>query len=161
MGIGRRAFIGSSIVGAFAGCTEPSSSSDSPDSGSSSGGGRSTPEPQELLDRTFRVAEDDHRGTRFTLNYDVRLELEFTVRSGPEVEIFVMEDDEYSQFRNDNRFYAEQYSGVNGRGSVNLSSAKDWAFVVDNSNAGSVSPPTNFDDDVAEVEVSATLYYVG
>lgn len=158
MGLKRRTFIGGSIAGLIAGCTESEGAGDSPDSGVG-GGSVSTPEPEEMLDRTVRVSEDDYRGWTFSLNYDVRMVVDFTVRSGPEVDIFVMEDDEYSQLRNGNRFHAKSFGGVSGRQTVRLSSSKEWAFVVDNSSAGSRNPPTNFDDDVAEVEVEAILHY--
>lgn len=127
---------------------------DSDDGGQNAAG---EPEREQMLDRTVEINEDDFDGWTFSLNRDATLEYEWTVRSGPEIEIFVMEDSEYSHLRSGERFHAKSSRGTAGSDAVNLSASKEWAFVVDNSDAGNVQPPSNFDDDIARVEVAAYL----
>lgn len=166
----RRSVLTSTAVAtalSLAGCTGASESDDESDgtddqnSGENGGDGQTNAvdrqRREELVNRRVTINEDDYESWTFSLNRDSTLEYEWTVRDGPEVELFVMEQSEYSYFRSGERFHADSSAGTGGRNRIDLSADTEWAFVIDNSEAGSVSPPTNFEDDVAQVEVESSL----
>lgn len=111
---------------------------------------------EQVIDNRAKINEDEYKYWSFSLDENATVEYEFTVRNGPEMEIFVLKESEFQEFEDGNRFRGHSSSGTGGSNSVTLD-AGDYEFVVDNTNAGNVSPPTNFDDDVVEVEVDAYL----
>ena len=121
------------------------------------GGGGST---ETIASQTVEVPEDDFYVWTFRLNQSARLEYNFTVRSGPEIDFMTIERSELQHFRNGERFsYLPSVStlaSVSGRSSRDMPSG-EYGIVVHNTNAGEASPPTNFDDDVVRVEVEATV----
>lgn len=111
---------------------------------------------EQVIDNRAEINEDEYKYWSFSLDESATVEYEFTVRNGPEMDVFILEDSEFREFENENRFRGHASSGTGGSNSVTLN-AGDYKFVVDNTNAGNVSPPTNFNDDVAEIEVQAYL----
>lgn len=135
-------------AGFLAGCTGGSPV----DTGDGGGGGSNR---QQIIDSREEVAEDEYQYFTFDLNRQATLEYEFYVRNGPEVEVFVMDDQEFDEYQGRNRFRTYSQEGGTS-GSDTLTLAEDsYRLVVDNTDGGNVQPPTNFDDDVAEVEVKA------
>lgn len=119
--------------------------------GCSGGGSR-----EQIIDNRAEINEDGYKYWSFSLEDSATIEYEFTVRSGPEMEVFVLEDSEFREYEAGNRFRGHSSSGTGGSNSVTLN-AGDYKLVVDNTNTGDVSPPTNFDDDVAEIEIEVYL----
>lgn len=111
---------------------------------------------EQVVDNRAEINEDEYKYWSFSLDESATVEYEFTVRNGPDMDVFVLKESEFREFEAGNRFRGHASSGTGGSNSVNLN-AGDYKFVVDNTNAGNVSPPTNFDDDVAEIEVDVYL----
>ena len=156
-GIRRRAVVSAGVAAlglTLAGCTGSTSGDrNGGDTGDGEEGGRSR---EEIIDDRIEVEEDGYRYVSFDLRRDAELHYEYTVREGPAIEVFVVTDDEFDEFQAGNRFRGYSASGVGGGDSVSLP-ADSYRFVVDNTNAGDVRPPSNLDDDIVVVEVTATV----
>ena len=156
--IQRRAFIALLGVSVVGGCLENAAPSGDGGSGDGQAGGA---ELIDSLSRTWVVEEDRYRGQEFELPDGGRVEYSTTVRDGPRVDFYVMDMDEYDHFENGDRFrYYSRASDPDSAGtdvSATLGSGR-YAFVVDNSELGEASPPTNFDEDPSRVEVDLELY---
>lgn len=131
----------------LSGCSGDSTSDSS--GGDNSGGGNSW---ENIIDSRKQVEEDGYYSWSWNPEQTVDLDWEFTVRSGPEVEIFLMESTEFDEYQAGNRFYVKNdETGTSGSGTFTVESG-NYRFVIDNTDAGNIQPPSNFDDDVAEVE---------
>ncbi|WP_380679169.1 hypothetical protein [Salinigranum sp. GCM10025319] len=112
------------------------------------------------MDRLVKVQEDEHRGWTLDLPESAFIEYEAIVRDGPSVDIIVFPSDEYSHYQSGNR--ASYYSAVS-RLDTNFAqvkgalSAGEYAIVIDNTRWGEAYPPTNFDDDIADVEIQIEI----
>jgi hypothetical protein len=134
----------SAITIGLAGCS--SSSGDAGDGGSEN-------EWQEIGNSRERVEEDGFISWSWQIDDPAEIRWEMTVRSGPSVEFFVMESVEFDEYQAGNRFRTTvQGSGTSDIGTRRIEEG-NYRFVIDNTDAGSVQPPTNLDDDVAEVEL--------
>lgn len=140
----RRTFlsgIGSAAVLSLAGCS----------SSGSSGGMRSW---QEILDTRTEVQEDGYQTWSWNPEQSLEVRSEFTVRDGPEVEVFLLESTEFDEYQAGNRFYSiESLSGTSDRTTFSVESG-NYRLLLDHTSAGNISPPTNFNDDVADVEIT-------
>jgi len=109
----------------------------------------------------YTVQEDAYKGREFEFPSEGRIEYSATVRTGPAVDFYVMEQSEVTYLANQERFqYIEKASQPDATGAevtADLPSG-NYSMVIDNTNAGEAQPPTNFDDDIAEVDFSMTLY---
>lgn len=144
----------SSVV-PLAGCSETDDDDGDGDAGGDSGGSASSTET--LIDDRRNIPEDDAYTQGFELNRRGTLQYSYTVRTGPEIDVFVVSSEEYNAYQSGERFRAlSRDSGAGGGDSVTLSQGT-YYLVIDNSNAGWVSPPTNFDDDIADVEIEAIV----
>jgi len=115
-------------------------------------GGDSTPW-QEILNTRETVQEDEYQAWNWSADQATEIRWEFTVRNGPEAELFVMESTEFDEFQAGNRFYAiESAVGTSDETTFTVESG-DYRFVLDNTNAGDIEPPTNLEDDAAEIEL--------
>ncbi|MEE6209386.1 hypothetical protein U3A55_04310 [Salarchaeum sp. III] len=142
---------------ALAGCS--TGTDDTNNAGGGGGGGER--EQIDSLNRNYTVTEDSWKGSELALPNGGTIEYEGIVRNGPAVDFYVMTSGEYSHFQNQERFQyltgvsAPDTTSVEVSGSVQ---SGDYVFIVDNSNMGAASPPTNFNDDAVDVEVELTLY---
>ena len=156
----RRRFIVAGIAGASFGIAGCSGNNDSEDNGN--GGGNDTPEPWTIVDDTRSLEEDEYLSWDFTLNRQATLKLSAIVRDGPAADILLTSVDEFNEFEQDNRFrYNSAVSLMDsGGGSTSgLVSSGSYVFVLDNTNAGEAKPPTNFSNDVVEIEVELQAIY--
>lgn len=113
-----------------------------------------TPTWQTVLDTREQVQEDMYQTWRWSPNTAVESKWEFTVRDGPDIEMFLMEPEEFEEYQAENRFYVmESESGIEGDNQFRIE-AGEYRLVLDNTNAGELSPPTNLSDDVADVEIT-------
>lgn len=99
------------------------------------------------------IAEDQHYNTGFEATSTVTLEIGVDVHSGPNIDVIVLDDVNYRQYRRGNDFvHYESCGGVAAQGfqqSCRLDSGT-YHVVLDNTNAGATAPPTNAVDDGAD-----------
>ncbi|GAA0193803.1 hypothetical protein [Halobaculum roseum] len=116
-----------------------------------------------LLDETSdtrQIPEDEWYQWNFELNEQAVLSYDFVVRSGPAIDAILTDDTEYDQLQEGNRFryYSEGSVMDDEGGQVTTTLAPGtYHLVLDNSDAGEAQPPTNFDDDIAEVEIEIQI----
>jgi hypothetical protein len=150
----RRKFLiggGMSTAVVLAGCSGGDSPDD--DGGGNGGNGNQQQNPwQELKNTEVEVQEDEYQSWSWNAEQTAEIRWEHTVRSGPEVEIFMMESTEFDEFQAGNRFYSVNDESGTSSSDTFTAESGNYRFVIDNTDAGRVSPPTNFDDDIAEVE---------
>jgi len=108
---------------------------------------------------TVEINEDEYHTEPIVLEEDATVSYDATLRSGPDVEIFILSADEYEQYRSGNNFLFEdmvQINGVTASSDVALDSGA-YYMVIDNTDSGEIQPPSNLDDDVAEVEFGVLI----
>lgn len=113
----------------------------------------------EVADSTENVEEDQYVYWNFSPGESGTLEYDFIVRDGPDVDVIVLTSDEFAHFEANNRFqYLESSFGASGINSVSVS-PNDYVLMIDNTSVGEVSPPSNLNNDIATVEIEATVNY--
>ncbi|MBW3582258.1 MAG: hypothetical protein KY455_04070 [Euryarchaeota archaeon] len=111
--------------------------------------------PQALRDDGRVVlAEDQYYRSGFEIGRTATLSIQVEVYSGPNVDVFVMDQLNFQQFENGNDIiHFSSCGGVAAQGfqrSCTLS-AGTYFIVLDNSDRGSTAPPFNGIDDPADV----------
>lgn len=155
----RRATIAGIGTLLVAGCSGDGGSGGGSDGGG--GGGFSNPTPVTLYNENDRTGEDQYRGYPIDLSGDAEIEVDAIVRSGPAVDFVFTTSNEFRQFEDGNRFeYNTRMSSLDTtsiRASMELPE-DDYVFLVDNTDRIEAQPPSNFDEDPVEVEltISAT-----
>lgn len=175
------------LTGGLAGCTSDSET-DSENTATSEPTPEPTPEPttddvtaEDLLDdeefdtsdddsgmeqidsfnRNYSIEEDNWKGRELRFTSEGRLEYEGIVRDGPAVDFYLMDADEYEHFENGERFQyltATSRQDTTGADVSATVPAGNYVFLVDNSEMGEAAPPSDFDNNIASVEVSLTMY---
>ena len=152
------ATVGTTSAAVLAGCSD---SSDADNSGEDSNNDPSSNTPRSrtetLIEDTRVVNEDGWYKWGFRLNEEAQLNLRVTVRSGPPVDIVLTSASEFEEYEDENRFrYNQDLSMLDTPGGDSSAEAPtgDYALIADNTNRVEAQPPSNFDDDPAEVEVS-------
>lgn len=157
----RRSFIGSVGLVALAGCN---GSQPGGDGGAGSGeidGGDGGMQLLDSFNRIFTIQEDGWQGREFSFEDTGEIRYDAVVRSGPPVDFIVMDQSELQSYRNGDRFRYYSSASDMDTTSANVSAGVapgEYAFVIDNTNAGEARPPTNLDDDTVRVEVTLELY---
>lgn len=104
--------------------------------------------------------EDEWYQWQFDWDEETYIEYEIIVRSGPSIDVTLFGEEEYSYYQNQER--AEYYAGVSDLDTVDAT-ASGWVgtgnyrLVIDNTSWGEAEPPTNLNNDVAEVDYSFTV----
>lgn len=115
----------------------------------------------ESKSETIEVNEDDYQYYKFEFGQPTTLKYDFIVRDGPEIDAILVSDSEFDQFQGGNRYeYSTTGSALDTGGDeveVDLS-AGEYVLIFDNTSAGEAAPPTNFDDDVAEIELELEAF---
>jgi len=147
---------------ALAGCSsqQTGGDDDSGSGGSSSGGSEDTgPVTEDFITDTSTVEEDGWVYYDWTQDMTVEYTIEYIVRDGPEIDVYVMSEDEFENYDNGDRFrtYLDS-TGTSGTMSGTLAEGS-YYLVLDNSEKGAAQPPTNFDEDPARVEIESTQTY--
>jgi hypothetical protein len=146
---------------ALAGCTG-STDDDGVDGGDGGGGGNGG--GQEKIDdfsHNYTIKEDSYKGFNFRVEQQGTIEWDAIVRSEYAVDIIVLTQDEMDAFNNQERFeYLSTASTLDTTGDEVSATIPEgeYALIVDNSEMAEAAPPTNFDDDLAEVEIEGALY---
>ncbi|WP_336328156.1 hypothetical protein [Halovenus sp. HT40] len=113
-----------------------------------------------LADETVEVSEDSYQAYTATLESSATLSYDAIVREGPAIDIIVTNGNEFTNYENDENFRynsaASELDTSNTNNSTELDSG-NWALILDNTSRGEAEPPTNFDDDIATVEIEATI----
>lgn len=141
------------------GCSGLLDDEESGDGGDGDGSGNGTPRTQTLLDERYEISEDEYAAATGEIERDVEVTIEFTVREGPAVDLFVMTRDEFDNYQAGERFKFGQSASIEDEiDATNTAelAAGNYAFVVDNTDRGAAHPPANLSDDVATVEVTIT-----
>jgi hypothetical protein len=111
-----------------------------------------------VVDDRVVVREDRYRNWSFTLDRTVEAALRMTVREGPAIDLVLTTADEFEAFESENRFqYNTELSlldSTGGRSTADELPAGDYVLIADNTEAIEAEPPTNFDEDPADIEVS-------
>lgn len=111
-----------------------------------------------VVDDRVVVREDRYRNWSFTLDRTVEAALRMTVREGPAIDLVLTTADEFEAFESGNRFqYNTELSlldSTGGRSTADELPAGDYVLIADNTEAIEAEPPTNFDEDPADIEVS-------
>jgi hypothetical protein len=171
--------VGSSII--FSGCSsnQTDSSSSSGDNGGSNqnnerpdADGDGVPDSEddypndsnlsvreEVLNERQNVLEDEWLTWELPVETETYFEYDMIVRSGPSVDLYTVTEREYSYFESGENF--EYVTGLSSpettgdRGDTWLEPG-DYVLILDNSEYGNATPPTNLDEDPAEVELTVT-----
>jgi len=163
----RRQFIaGGSVVltTALAGCSSDSSHGENRDSdaedaadGGDDQGEPVSPDGEEITEKSVEIEEDQYHYSEFDLNRTATVEYRFTVRSGPDIDVFVTNEEEFGHYEDGERFrtYEDSMDTTSGSGSADLGEGH-YYVVVDNTSAGVAEPPSNMDNDVIEVDIEIT-----
>lgn len=182
MTINRRSILvagGGVVTTAVAGCIGNNSSTDDVSGGDSdSGGGESDRDDDGVPDSEDAYPDDPDRSAKDTstgridVNEDewyqwsleweseTHLEYEMLVRDGPSIDLILFDESEYSYYENEER--ASYYTTLSDLDTVEARAggwleAGEYRLVVDNTNYGEAAPPTDFDDNVAEIEYTITI----
>ncbi|GAA5432999.1 hypothetical protein [Haloarcula japonica] len=114
---------------------------------------------EEVLSERQNVLEDEWLTWELPVETETYFEYDMIVRSGPSVDLYTVTESEYSYFESGDNF--EYITGLSSpettgdRGDTWLESG-NYVLVVDNSEYGNATPPTNLDEDPAEVELTVT-----
>ncbi len=135
----RRRFIGAlgAVVG-LAGC--------------SSGGGIQ-PQPRDVVYETDTAPAGEYLSWRFSTEQARFLTVTFAVRSGPDVDVFVMSADAFARYEAGESFEAYATAASAGEEFSLNPPVGEHVAVVDNTERGSVSPG----GEAVEVEINVTV----
>ncbi len=100
------------------------------------------------------LAEDQYYTISFNAKRTVDLSIQVEVHSGPNLDVFVVDEINFQQFKARNNFvHFESCGGVAAQGFQRSCSLAEGAYfvILDNTNSGAVSPPFNGIDDGADV----------
>lgn len=103
-----------------------------------------------------RVREDEYFSWDLQFSEDTDIGYDMVVRSGPNIDVFLIPESEWKPFQDGERFRydseASELDTANAQsGGVTISSGT-YYFVLDNSNRAT-DPPSNMDEDIAEIEL--------
>jgi len=120
--------------------------------------GCSSGSEETVVDDTREINEDSYVYWEFSIESSRTITYDFTVRSGPAVDLFAVNEEEFGHYENGERFnyFGEHLDSVGGDGSISLDSG-EYVFVIDNTNAGEAAPPTNAVNDPVEVDITITV----
>lgn len=154
MQLNRRTFVGGAVAlaGSLAGCSALDSV-DNDSSGGGLGGGMET-----VVDDTEVVEEDQYLSYDFDFDSDRTMEYEFIVRDGPNIDVFVAETEEYNHYTQGEAFeyYGDSLDTSTATETIDLA-AGEYKIVLDNTDYVEAQPPTNFDGDPAEVDITVRV----
>lgn len=119
--------------------------------------------PRTLLNQEVTVREDHFQSFRFELEMPATVTVTVTGSSGPEFDLFVMDEDGFAQWdRATDRLFGGEFSyyvsgsGKTVRRSAGLRPGK-YVLLIDNTDYGSTSPPMNMNDDQVKARVELTV----
>lgn len=112
---------------------------------------------QTIIDDAVRLHEDEYKSWSWNPENGVDLRLDTMVRKGPAMDFFLAKRSEFRSFERGSRFsYEGEVSQMNTTGGDSSGGvpAGDYVFVADHTDAGQAQPPSNFDDDVVDAEIT-------
>lgn len=109
---------------------------------------------------TKNIQEDQWYSYGLEFSESGYVEYDFIVRDGPSIDVILMDESEYSSFESGDRFLAyNELSAYDSAGETvegGPLSGGSYRLIFDNSEFGDAAPPTDFDNNVAEVELDIT-----
>jgi len=110
-------------------------------------------------EQTVDVSEDEYKLWPIEISEEGTVGYEAFVRSGPEIDFFLVTEAEAREYESGNNF---KYLDGTRQGVLEAEvrvtlDAGEYYIIADNTGAGETSPPTNADDDVAEVEMQIAI----
>ncbi|MHC3379412.1 hypothetical protein [Haloarcula sp. H-GB5] len=109
---------------------------------------------------TRNIEEDEWWYYTLEFNSAGRLQYDFIVREGPAIDVIVLSESEYSSFKGEERYeYFTDVSALDSTGDEvsGFLESGTYRLIFDNSDAGEAVPPSNFSNDVVEVEFEYQL----
>ncbi|WP_149799237.1 hypothetical protein [Halorubrum xinjiangense] len=106
---------------------------------------------------TRNLEEDQWRHIPLEFSQTGYIEYDFIVRDGPAIDVILLDESEYQYFDEGERseYYPElsatDSTGDDVQGEI---PSGTYRLILDNSNRGEATPPTNFSNDVVSVEYS-------
>ncbi|WP_154020425.1 hypothetical protein [Halorubrum halophilum] len=110
----------------------------------------------------YEIPEDEYATTGiFNSDRQGEIGYNFTVTSGPEVDVYLLTPEDVDRYENGQSFNYLSHTTDSPPDaaivdSVTVSANTATQMLIDNTEVGDVSPPTNFDDDVATVQLKAS-----
>lgn len=101
---------------------------------------------QQIVDETKTLDPGYYWSNSVEMDEGTSVDIQLSVESGPAIDFYVMDEDNFEQFENENFEQVEYYSSPSGESTQDLSSdfeaPKDgtFYFVVDNTYAGEATP---------------------
>lgn len=142
----------SAITMAIAGCSEDDDQSDA--------------EPTSIkpFNGEYEVSEDAYATTGVFTSDGGEIGYNFTVTSGPEVDVYLLTVEDVDRYENGQDFdYLSHTTGSSPDTAVvdsaTVESDVGTQMVIDNTNRGDVAPPTDLDDNVATVQLEAAFSF--
>jgi len=109
---------------------------------------------------TRNIQEDQWYSYGLNFTEPGYIEYDFVVRDGPAIDVILMDEEEYSSYEEGERFRAyndlSAYDSAGERIDGGPLSEGSYRLIFDNSEFGDAAPPTDFDNNVAEVEIDIT-----
>ena len=114
---------------------------------------------EELISDSIVAEEGEYYTWDLTINSAGTLQHDLIVRDGPSIDFAVFEPSEFEAYENEER--ARYLSGPSELDTENYQDSAEYPegeykVVVDNTDWGEAAPPTNLDNDMAEVEITIT-----
>ena len=110
--------------------------------------------------KTNRIEEDEWTYFTLELPSDGMIEYDFLVRSGPNIDVSLLDEEEDQFYENGERY--RYYTGMSTTGSSGSKSGRlkagRYYLIFDNSNIGETRPPANLRNDVVRVESTIKTY---
>ena len=106
------------------------------------------------VSETIFVAEDDWRAWSVECFNSCNLELSVELNSGPNVDVYVMTESNFDSYKNcDSFYYLEEFSmtDTNGFTASGTIENGDYVVVIDNTDCGVASPPSNGENNDAGI----------
>ncbi|MCD2199075.1 hypothetical protein LPA44_04070 [Halobacterium sp. KA-4] len=113
---------------------------------------------EDWIDENTNILEDQYYQFSWEWEESWEIEYEFVVRDGPAVDVFIAADSEFTHYEEGERFkyFGDTLDSAGGSDTVRLDPGS-YHLVIDNSELVEAQPPSNFDEDPAQVEIKATV----
>jgi len=126
-------------------------------SGDNNGGVDDGGQEETLIDDRVEVSEDGYHYWELPINSATTVSHDIIVREGPNIDFLVFEPSEFEHYKDQEN--ARILSEASERDMGNYQDSADYPegeyrVVIDNTEFSEAEPPSNLDDDVADVEIT-------
>lgn len=120
-----------------------------------------------VVDEDITVEEDYYTYFNITLDSPAEVKISTKLLSGPEVEMFYIKQEDFPLWEglfngNGQSSGPSYYTELSQSGGIEIEKEAaldqgDYCLIIENSNAGEIAPPFNFQNDVSQINVKVTL----